>query len=56
MSKWTKSMPHTSLGFIKVDLEAKVGVDSRICSPAIGLLAEIEIETEEIIIGGTIIG
>ena len=58
MSKWIKGRLHTSLGFIKVDLEAKVEVDNKIFSPTIGLLAEKETETEEIIIItiGTIIG
>ena len=56
MSKWTKRRPHTSLGFIKVDLEAKIEVDSRIFNPTIGLSAGIEIETEEIIIVETMIG
>ena len=56
MSKWTRRRPHTSLGFINVDLEAKVEVDSRIFSPTTGLPTGIEIETEEIIIVGTIIG
>ena len=35
MSKWTKRGPHTSLGFIKVDLEAKVGTYNKMFSPAI---------------------
>ena len=56
MSKWTKGRPHTSLGFIKVDLEAKIEVDSRTFSPTIGLSAGIGIEVEEIIIVGTIVG
>ena len=55
MSKWTQRRPHTSLGFIKVDLEAKIEVDSRIFSPTIGLSAWIQIETGKIIIVGTII-
>ena len=55
MSKWTRRRLHISLEYIKVDLEAKIKVDSRIFSPAIGPSAEIEIETEEILIVGTII-
>ena len=56
MSKWTKRRPHISLGFIKVDQEAKIEVDSRIFSPTIGLSAEIGIEVGEVIIVGTIKG
>ena len=48
--KWIKRRPHTSLGFIKIDLEARVEEDSKNFSPAIGLLAEIETELEGIII------
>ena len=55
MSGWTRRRPHTSLGFTKVDLEAKIEVDSRIPNPTIGPSAEKEIETEEILIVGTII-
>ena len=33
MSRWTKKRPHISLGFIKTDLEAKVGVDNKIFEP-----------------------
>ena len=50
MSKWIKHKPHISLRFIKISQEAIVGVDSKIFSPAIGLLAETEIEPEGIII------
>ena len=50
MSKWIKRRPNTSLGFIKIDLEATVEVDCRIFSPTIGLSAEIETEVGEIII------
>ena len=56
LERWTNGRPHTSPAFIKVDLEAKVGVDSRIFSPTIGPSVEIEIETEEIIAVETIIG
>ena len=57
MDKKETPRPHISLGFIKVDLEAKVEVHSRIFSPTIGLTAEVETEIEEIIIitVGTII-
>ena len=55
MSRWTRRRLHTSLGFIKVDLEAKIEVDSRISNPAIDPAANKEIETEEILIVGTII-
>ena len=55
MSRWIRRRPHTSLGFIKVDLEAKIEIDSRFSSPAIVPSVEIEIETEEILIVGTII-
>ena len=41
--------------FIKVDLEAKAGIDIGFFSPIIGPSAEIGIETEEIIIIETII-
>ena len=44
MSKWIKRRPHTSLGFINIDLETKVEVDSKIFSPAMGLSVEIGIE------------
>ena len=56
MSKWTKGRPHTSLGFINVDLEAKVGTYSRIFSTTIGPSAEIETEAEGITIIGIVIG
>ena len=47
---------HPSLGFIKVDLEAKVRIDNRLFCPIIGPSAEIGIETEEITIIETTIG
>ena len=50
MSKWIKRRPYVSLGFIKIDQEAIVEVDSKIFSLTIGLLAEIETELEAIII------
>ena len=50
ISKWTKRIPHTGLGFIKIDLGAKVEVGSKIFSPSIGLLAEIETEIKGIVI------
>ena len=50
MSKWIKTRPYTSLWFIKVDLEAKVEVDSKTFSPTIGLSVKIETEIEKIII------
>ena len=58
MSKWIRGRLHTSLGFIKVDLDPKVEVDNRIFSPTIGLSEEKETKAEDIIIItiGTIIG
>ena len=56
MLKWTKRRPHTSLGFIKVDQEAKAEIDSRLLSPTIGPSAETGIETERIIMVEAIIG
>ena len=50
MSKWIKRRTNKSLGFIKIDQEAKVEVDSKIFSHTIGLLAETETELEGIII------
>ena len=50
MSRWTKKRPLISLGFIKTDLEAKVGVDNKIFTPTIDHLAEAETEIEIIII------
>ena len=55
----TKERPHTSLGFTKVDLEAKVEIGNKLSSPVIDLSVEIGIEigtttTTEIIIGQTI--
>ena len=50
MSKWIIRRLHISLGFIKIDQEATVEVDSKIFSPSIGLLAEKETELEGIII------
>ena len=51
--------PHTSLGFIKLDLEAKVKVGNKCFSPVIDPSVEIGIEigttiTTEVIIGPTI--
>ena len=40
--KWTEKRLHTSPGFTKIDLEAKVGVDNKIISPATDPLAGIE--------------
>ena len=48
MSRWTKRKLHKNLGFIKIDQEAIVEVDSKIFSPTIGLLAETKTELEEI--------
>ena len=50
MSKWTKGRPLISLGFIKIDQEARVEADSNIFSPTMGLSAETETELERIII------
>ena len=50
MSKWTEKRPHISLGFIKTDLETKIGVDNKFYCLAIDHLAGIETEIEAIII------
>ena len=50
MSRWAKRKLHISPGFIKIDQEAIVEVDSKISSPTIGLIAESEAEPEGIMI------
>ena len=45
-----KKEAHISLGFIKIDQEAMVEVDSKMFSPTIGLSAETETELEGIIV------
>ena len=50
MLKWTERRPHISQGFIKTDVEAKVGVDNKIFSYTTDHLVGIEREIEGIII------
>ena len=50
MSKWTKEMPHTSLEFTNIDLEARVETDGRPIYHTIDHPLEIDIEAGEVTI------